>query len=89
MTLNRERIRAAVASLCIGCQFLPPRHCGRCPCCRPVTKYRFYRIWDNEKFYLFCRSVGTPIRENAKIYTQADWEQWGKAEGLEREEADG
>lgn len=52
-------------------------------------QYRFYRLWRGEKFYLFCRSVGTPNRSNAALFTEADWEAWGKAEGLEREEVDG
>lgn len=53
-----------------------------------LKRYRFFRIWDGQKFYLFCRSVGTPNPANALRYTQADWEAWGKLEGLEREEVE-
>lgn len=51
-----------------------------------VKRYLFYRIWRDEKFYLFCRSVGTPNRSNAAPFTEADWLEWAQGEGLQREE---
>lgn len=73
-------------SLCIGCQWSPPKHCGKCPCCRPVTKYRFYRTLHGDRIYLFSRIADTPQPAIAALFTEAEWLEWGKAEGLQREE---
>lgn len=80
MTLDLERIRAAVASA------NPSTKLRTGPAEPPVKRYHFYRIWRDEKFYLFCRAVGTPNRSNAALFTEADWREWAQGEGLEREE---
>lgn len=104
MTLDLDQIKEAVASanpaelrrwvealrhLCIPCKWSPPRHCGRCPCCRPTEpRYRFYRLIRGQKIYFFSRLADTFNPANAAPYTEADWLEWGEAEGLQREEVD-
>ena len=78
-----------MTAFCIPCQWSPPRHCGRCPCCRDsealTKRYRFYRLIHGQKIYLFCRNADTPNRSNAALYTEADWQEWAEREGLQRE----
>lgn len=98
MTPDLERIRAAVASA------NPAELRGSGACSGPTApgvplgdgpalesgerRYRFYRLIHGQKIYLFCRTADTPQRANAALFTEADWEQWAEAEGLEREEVD-
>lgn len=82
-----------MTAFCIGCQWTPPQHCGKCPCCRPTDeattpRYRFFRMIHGNRIYLFCRSADTPLRANAALWTEADWLEWGELAGLKREEAD-
>jgi hypothetical protein len=55
-------------------------------------KYRFYKTFNNQKWWAteYDQWTNQPFftvrRSEAALFTELDWIQWAEAEGLEREE---
>lgn len=60
------------------------------PTAQPAQKtncYVFFKMMDGQRIYCMAStSAHTNSRRNGGIFTQADWQEWGKRDGYLREE---